>query len=567
MTQMIKSFARSASTIGINVLDSMGLIEKETGQDIRILEGDLTFNQTELINNQQITTNKVINDNLEIMNKNNENEGIEELFRKEIESLVIANNWKDILDRNIDKILRLTHDDFVDMNHKNFEMKKALEMRKYLMDKCLIKINERDKLIAKQRRTHEKVTCSDIYYLIKLCACNESEIFIKDIEELVFKQLFELSKGARELSQPKKRKSDQINGDDEEDVDENEVIYMEQYIQKNEFEINKLKDLNIKVEKEICELRQMYNGVKNENKNLKEEIAQIKMLYEQMLEEFSKSSRASEQKKTKTLETKKDNYIITSTDDNEVINVEMESITENNELDWFDKDPNSFAGAVKMSNNNTKPERTLISNQINQSGQNNALNEKNNNNFNNNNTTVIEHFRPQQQKQSIANNKIERSDYSRDKNANSYRNYQSRNKRTYQSRNYSYKNQYYYRNDHGYHNSRQSFSNNNRSYVYKKDDQIIIGSQSGKLVNIVANNNNRKSKDCRVYLGNVNFGTKFDLIEKMLNEMDIEYKNLTELKNKHRFFQSYYFEIPQEKVSKVFNSRNWEQGLIVREFR
>jgi hypothetical protein len=68
-------------------------------------------------------------------------------------------------------------------------------------------------------------------------------------------------------------------------------------------------------------------------------------------------------------------------------------------------------------------------------------------------------------------------------------------------------------------------------------------------------------------LGNVIFGTKFDLIEKMLNEMDIEYTNLTELKNKHRYFQSYYFEIPQEKISNVFNSKNWEQGLIVREFR
>jgi hypothetical protein len=252
-------------------------------------------------------------------------------------------------------------------------------MRKYLMDEFLLKINERDKLTVKQRRSHEKRTCSDIYYLIKLCASGESEILLKDIDELVLKQLFEIS-----------------------------------------------------------------------------------------------------------------------TDGNEVINVEMESVEVNNELDWLDKDPNSFARTVKIPNNNTKLGKELIDNHINQTRQHNGntLNEvKGKNNINNNNLLAREQFRPQQQKQSKANNNIESSDHFRDK--NNYGTYQSRDNGTYQGRSYFDKNQFIeiiIETIMGTINSRQNFGKTNRSYVCKKDNQIIIGSHySGSSVDIV-NNKNKKSK-------------------------------------------------------------------------
>jgi hypothetical protein len=65
---------------------------------------------------QQQTTNNVNED--DISNNDAENE-----INGEIESLITAINWKDILEKNLSQILRLTHDDFVNMIHKYFDMR------------------------------------------------------------------------------------------------------------------------------------------------------------------------------------------------------------------------------------------------------------------------------------------------------------------------------------------------------------------------------------------------------------------------------------------------------------
>ncbi len=390
--------------------------------------------------------------------------------------------------------------------------------------------------------------------MIKLVATGESEIHIKDIDEQVIKQLFEISKGSKELSQPKKRKSDQIADYHDDDSDENEVIYMEQYIHKNEFEMNKLREMNIKIENEVVELKQMYREKKSENISLKEEITHIKLsngkMYELYLELDVKFKNYQRKDVILNLNEQRDKCIPTSSNGNVIVNVEMESYAENGEIDWFDKDPNSFAASSK-----TPIKKGTVKQSINKEDKtNNNLNDKNNKKSYNLNTKVAnEQFKPQQQKQNKFNNNNYGYGYYRERNG--YGNYQDRNS-------YGY-NQCYYR------DNQRNHSSKNKSYVYKKDNQIIIGSQNRNLDNNVASNKhkNRTANECKIYLGNVSFGTRFDIIEKMLNNMGIQYNNLSQLKNNHRYFQSYYFEIPRDKVSNVFDSKNWEQGLIVREFR
>ncbi len=61
-------------------------------------------------------------------------------------------------------------------------------------------------------------------------------------------------------------------------------------------------------------------------------------------------------------------------------------------------------------------------------------------------------------------------------------------------------------------------------------------------------------------------GTNFKTVQNMLNAMNINYGELYQLNNRHGYFQSYYFEVPNNKVNVVFDARNWQKGLVVRKF-
>ena len=48
--------------------------------------------------------------------------------------------------------------------------------------------------------------------------------------------------------------------------------------------------------------------------------------------------------------------------------------------------------------------------------------------------------------------------------------------------------------------------------------------------------------------------------------MNISFTELDQLYNKHGYFQSYCFSVPVNKRNVVFDPKNWQKGLVVREF-
>jgi hypothetical protein len=104
-----------------------------------------------------------------------------------------------------------------------------------------------------------------------------------------------------------------------------------------------------------------------------------------------------------------------------------------------------------------------------------------------------------------------------------------------------------------------------------RNDELIIGSQQGISCthSIAANNSKNKQKESNkyeIYLGNVIHGTSIGTVKHMLNLMNINFTELNQLNNRHGYFQSYYFKVPKNKLEVVFDPRNWQKGLVVREF-
>ena len=117
-------------------------------------------------------------------------------------------------------------------------------------------------------------------------------------------------------------------------------------------------------------------------------------------------------------------------------------------------------------------------------------------------------------------------------------------------------------------NSRYNYDHNSKrsSSVYMRNNELIIGSQHGSQVQNIVANNKRDLNTIEIYLGNVIPGTSFRMMRSMLNLMNIRYSELSQLNNRHGYFQSYYFKVPKDKVNVVFDPLNWQKGLIVREF-
>jgi hypothetical protein len=153
------------------------------------------------------------------------------------------------------------------------------------------------------------------------------------------------------------------------------------------------------------------------------------------------------------------------------------------------------------------------------------------------------------------------------KNSDSNSKLQSNNNMKYNS--YNSRNNYRRENYYNEYNDHYNTNKNKRtSHVYMKNNDLIIGSQNARTnVQNIAVMNTRKNFDLSaIYLGNVTLGTNFKTVQNMLNAMNINYGELYQLNNRHRYFQSYYFEVPNNNVNVVFDARNWQKGLVVRKF-
>ena len=120
---------RSASSIAVGVLDMLGLIEGESTRAINVPN--------------------VVNSRIETTVTNSD--ATPRQIDSELQSLFVTDNWEQVLFRNKNDILRLPHDDFVNLLNENFDLSKALLIRKYFLDMCLERIIEREELRIKQR--------------------------------------------------------------------------------------------------------------------------------------------------------------------------------------------------------------------------------------------------------------------------------------------------------------------------------------------------------------------------------------------------------------------------------
>ena len=177
-----------------------------------------------------------------------------------------------------------------------------------------------------------------------------------------------------------------------------------------------------------------------------------------------------------------------------------------------------------------------------------------------NKETIVNRLPPIEQgkpNQNILNNKQSKN---YDNSSKSHSN-NNNNKKSYNQYNSSYYERKKYYNE--YNDNYNEIKNKRTSYVYMKNNDLIIGSQNAR-----ANGQNIAVMNARsaIYLGNVTPGTHFKTVQNMLNLMNINYSELYQLNNRHGYFQSYYFEVPNNKINFVFDSKNWQKGLVVRKF-
>ena len=175
----------------------------------------------------------------------------------------------------------------------------------------------------------------------------------------------------------------------------------------------------------------------------------------------------------------------------------------------------------------------------------------------NNGTTVRQQYRPNQV--IVNNNSNNIANNNRNNNENNTRRNNSIYTRGNNSRQYNNRVQLNKEPD----RIKRNDVNNRSSHAYMRNNDLIIGSQSGlkNAQNIATNNRqNDSSTKNEIYLGNVVCGTRFNTVKDMLNMMNINFTDLHQLNNRHGYFQSYYFKVPDNKINIVFDPRNWEQG-------
>jgi hypothetical protein len=135
------------------------------------------------------------------------------------------------------------------------------------------------------------------------------------------------------------------------------------------------------------------------------------------------------------------------------------------------------------------------------------------------------------------------------------------------------KKKYEYNNNRGFGISEEINKSDGRSSQQKKPQHInknlkIVGSNDDEYNEYSMEPKKRNdSNKLMVYLGNVKVGLTFDKIEELISKIYVGYTDLIQLKTKHRFFQSYSFNVEKDKVSEVFNSKKWSNGLVLRKFK
>ena len=452
--------------------------------------------------------------------------------------------------------MRLTHDDFVKYLNVNFDLNKALLIRKHFLDLCLEKIIEREELRIKQRRSNANGICSDIFHAFKICNSHESTFSITDLNDKIGKQLFEQPKSINHFTKSqsqvnqivtmkhKKRKSDNENDDEDEDSDE---ICFEEWLNANQIEIDKLKSDNEKFKSDLILNKALCSKIEHENTVLKRDLERVHLSYVTM------------ETLVRALDFKLNNYLVPveqlvqdetnnvsrtlnlnnmsndlNQDSQTTTNVEMRNQVESDADDWIEDGvtaPTTVATDLQ----------TIV--------------EENENVSNRNNRSVsfVDQYRPTQNNNFNYRNSNNNSNYMR----NRYHEVNSRSRKNY--------------NNHNHVRNNEERSTTRNSHVYMKNNELIIGSQHGvRYEQSIAANENRsshnKGKRCDIYLGNVLYGTSYGKVKHMLNLMNISFTELDQLYNKHGYFQSYCFSVPVNKRNVVFDPKNWQKGLVVREF-
>jgi hypothetical protein len=355
----------------------------------------------------------------------------------------------------------------------------------------------------------------------------------------------------------KRRKSDE-DGDEDED-EESEAVYLEELIHANESEIDKLRNDNTLLKNDLtmtnCNLRKLMEDNQNiirDYNTLKTQFLEFKSWTQSLADRVNGINNINP--------TILNNLNFQIVEETVITNVDKEVSTSQPAIADYEEHT-QITSNVDMTNGDDWVEDPPI------------MDEPDNNQPNvrtNDGATGRQHFRPIQV---IANNN---SNNMATINSNSNENNTRRNNWNYNRS----KNPRQYNNNSRQDNNRAQLNeapvrinhnsvNSRSSHVYMRNNDLIIGSQSGlrNTQNIAANNRqNGGSGKNGIYLGNVVCGTRFKTVKDMLNLMNINFTDLYQLNNRHGYFQSYYFKVPDNKLNMIFDPRNWEKDLAVRKF-